>query len=216
MNKKFAPQDFFDLSSVFFTKLFNGIDNVWEILDGIDGFIKNEFSSGAISGNYQKHPDVFIGKNTTVAPGALIQGPAIIGDNCVVGHGSLIRGGCILGDNVHIGHGAEVKHSVFLSGSTAAHLNYVGDSIIGNRVNISGGVILANFRFDKQKVFIRLENSKIQTNLSKFGAVVGDDCFLGVNSVLNPGTILGKLTVVYPLVSVTGVHQEKERIKPNA
>ncbi len=157
--------------------------------------------------------DIFVGEGTTIQEGAVIIGPAIIGKNCVIGHCSLIRENCILGDNVHIGHAVEIKNSVFLNSAIAAHLNYIGDSLIGKNANISGGAILANFRLDKKTIAIRNGIEKIDTGLQKFGSIVGDGSSIGVNTVLNPGTILGKKTVVYPLTSVTGVHQDGEVIK---
>ncbi|MBI2622689.1 MAG: hypothetical protein HYW64_01170, partial [Candidatus Levybacteria bacterium] len=161
--------------------------------------------------NYGKN--IFIGKDTLVEDYAVIKGPAIIGKNCFIGHASYLRGGCILGDNVHIGHGAEIKNSILLNNAIAAHLNYIGDSIIGSNVNISGGAMLANFRFDKKSVTIKTENKRIDTGLSKFGAILGDNSTIGVNAVLNPGTLLGKNTIVYPLTSVKGVHKDGEVIR---
>jgi NDP-sugar pyrophosphorylase family protein len=204
-------KDFFDISDFPYPEIFKNKDIISPIRD-LELFITNLFKSGKIKGNYKKAKNVYIGKGTKILDGALISGPAIIGKNCLIGHSSLLRGSCLLGDNVNIGHCVEVKNSIFLNNSTAAHLNYVGDSIIGNNVNISGGVIIANVRLDKKTIKIKA-NKIIDTSLTKFGSVVGDNSNVGVNSVLNPGTILGKNTVVFPLVTVIGVHKDNTVIK---
>lgn len=192
--------------------LFDGISNVWEVLPKIEPYILSLFEQNAFKANYNNSKNIFIGKGTLISKGALILGPAIIGENCFIGHASLIRENCLVGDNVHIGHGVEVKSSLFLNSSTSAHLNYVGNSIIGNLVNISGGAMIANYRLDKKPVTIKLSAGDVSTNLEKFGAVIGDGAIIGVNSVLNPGTLLGRNTVVYPLKSVVGFYKNGEKI----
>lgn len=140
-------------------------------------------------------------------------GKLIQGKNCKIAKSALLREGVILGDNVIVGHCVELKNCIVLNNSTIAHLNYVGDSIIGSNVNIGGGAILANFRLDEKPVHVRLTDKKIPTNLPKFGAVIGDGTRIGVNAVLNPGTILGKNCKVYPLTSVVGYHNTNSTIK---
>lgn len=211
MKKMFTPKDFFDLSAFDFSDIFKDAKFVWEPIGGIQNYIIGLFKTGRLKPNYGKN--IFIGKDTLVEDYAVIKGPAIIGKNCFIGHASYLRGGCILGDNVHIGHGAEIKNSILLNNAIAAHLNYIGDSIIGSNVNISGGAMLANFRFDKKSVTIKTEDKRIDTGLSKFGAILGDNSTIGVNAVLNPGTLLGKNTIVYPLTSVKGVHKDGEVIR---
>ena len=209
----FRINDFFDTSEFPYLAIFENADFAWDSLKKTGIFIEEQFKNGKLNKNYQKDKNIFIGKGTRVEHGALIKGPAIIGENCVIEHGSFIRENCVIGNNVHVGHGTEVKNSIILNSASIAHLNYVGDSIIGNNVNISGGAIIANFRFDKRSVLIKIGSKKIDTGLNKFGAIVGDNSVIGVNSVLNPGTILGKNTAVYPLVSVRGVHKNNEIIK---
>lgn len=209
----FQPNNFFNLLLFPFSDIFENVDLTWEVLPRISGYIKLQFKNKKVKQNYEKSKNIYIGKGTTIAKDVLIKGPAIIGDNCFIEQGSLIRENVILGDNVHIGHGAEVKNSVILNNTAIAHLNYVGDSIIGSNVNISGGAMIANYRLDKHSVLVRFGDKKIDTKLEKFGAIIGDGSAIGVNSVLNPGTILGKNTIVYPLVSVMGVHKNEEIIK---
>lgn len=209
----FLPSDFFSSSSIFLTDIFKDVNQVWEVLPFISKYLKQQFKSKKIKQNYKKNKKIYIGIGTVIAKDVLIKGPAIIGDNCFVEHGSLIRENCIIGNNVHIGHGTEIKNSIIMNNTSIAHLNYVGDSIIGNDVNIAGGAMIANYRLDRRSVLVRIGDKKIDTKLEKFGAIIGDGSSVGVNSVLNPGTILGKNTVVYPLVSVTGVHKNEEIIK---
>lgn len=201
MKNTFSPNVFFDLSKFEHKDLFE-VENVWEIISKISEYIKNNSSE-----------NVIIGEGTVVEEGALIKGPAIIGNNCFIAHGAYIREGTIIGDNVKIGHSVEVKNSLILSNTSIAHLNYIGDSIIGSHVNIGGGAIIANFRLDGQTVKIKYNREQIDTNLKKIGAIVGDGSKIGVNSVINPGTILSKNTKVYPLVNVFGVHLNEETIK---
>ena len=209
----FSPNNFFDLLFFPFADIFEDVSETWEVMPKITEYIKLKFKNKKLKQNYDKNKKIHIGKGTTIAKGVLIKGPAIIGDNCFLEQGSLIRENVILGNNVHIGHGAEIKNSIILNNTSVSHLNYVGDSVIGSNVNISGGAIIANYRLDKHSVLIKHNDKKIDTKLEKFGAIVGDGSVIGVNSVLNPGTVLGKNTIVYPLVSVIGVHKNEETIK---
>lgn len=206
-------EQYFDVSGVSFKDFFAEIRYVWEVIPKLQAYIHSLFQKGVVEGNYKKSPFVFIGKGTTIEEGALIKGPAIIGENSSIGHAAFIRQNCLFGNNVRIGHGSEVKNSIVFPNSAVAHLNYVGDSIIGSRVNVAGGVKLANFRFDGDSIKVSVGGERIDTGLVKFGAVIGDGCGIGANAVLNPGTILGKHCVVYPLVSVRGVHEEGSVIK---
>lgn len=210
METVFSIETFFDTRSFSFPQLFLGVENAWEVVGKLEAEIKRLFVSGTVKGNGSNF--ISIGQGTKVGESALIKGPAIIGKNCVIGHGALLRENCVLGDNVYIGHGVEVKNSIFLENSTAAHLNYVGDSFIGNDVNIAGGAIVANFRLDGKNITIKYQEKTFNTGLLKFGALIGDGSKIGVNSVLNPGTLLGKKSIVYPLVSVKGVHLDGETI----
>lgn len=204
---------FFDSARSAFPPLFSEQRYVWEALPTLPEYIEEQFRSGALTPNYKNKANVYIGEGTVVQEGVEIVGPAIIGKNCFIGHGAFLREYVLFADNVHIGHAVEVKHSIFLEYATAAHLNYVGNSIIGGRANISGGAILANYRLDKKNIYIKNKEEVIDTGMEKFGAVVGDGVTVGVNAVLNPGTILGKNTIVYPLTSVSGVHPEHSVLK---
>jgi UDP-N-acetylglucosamine diphosphorylase / glucose-1-phosphate thymidylyltransferase / UDP-N-acetylgalactosamine diphosphorylase / glucosamine-1-phosphate N-acetyltransferase / galactosamine-1-phosphate N-acetyltransferase len=204
---------YFNLENFCHRDLFLGTNSVWEVLPKITSFISGLFNNGAVKPNYHNSSDIYVGNGTIIEEGAKILGPAIIGKNCVVRHAALIRENCLIGDNVIIGHATEVKNTILLNDAVLAHLNYVGDSIIGNNVNISGGVIAANFRLDKQSISVLSGKQRIDTGLQKFGAAIGDASMIGANAVLNPGTILGRNSWVYPLTSVKGVHGDGEKIK---
>jgi NDP-sugar pyrophosphorylase family protein len=210
--KTFAPVSFFKNTSPF-ESLFERSINVWEVLPRLEDFILNFKKTSIFSEYTEIKENVFIGRDVKIEDGAKISGKAIIGHNSYLGHASFFRSNVLIADNVNIGHAVEVKNSVILSNSAAAHLNYIGDSIIGSNVNVAGGAVCANFRFDKKNINVKYESEKIETNLQKFGCIIGDDSQIGVNSVLNPGTILGKKTIVFPLTSVKGVHSDNETIR---
>lgn len=172
----------------------------WEVVKNLDKYLSEQAD------------EQIIGEGTVIDPSAKIEGKIIIGKNCTIADNVLIRGNCLIGDDVHIGHAVEIKHSIIMDHTAVAHLNYIGDSIVGNNVNVGGGAIFANWRFDKKNIKVKLDE-EFDTGLEKYGACVGDDSKLGVNCVLNPGTILGKDSLVFPLVSVFGVHSEESVIK---
>ena len=198
MKNTFKTKDYFSNTKPF-QKIFTNKKFVWEVISEITKYLKN--------------CDIKVGENTKIHQTAVILGPAIIGDNCEIAPHAYLRENCLIGNNVKIGHAVEIKNSVILDGTKIAHLNYVGDSLIGSNVNISGGAIIANLRLDGKHITIRTNEQKINTNLRKFGAIVGDDSFIGLSAVLNPGTILGKNSKVYPLLSIKGVYEKDSIIK---
>lgn len=201
----FAFSSFFSGFGLY-TPLFDQKKYPWEVLPNIEQFINTFRNDASTLGYKEVEENIFIGSGVFVDSTAKIQGPAIIGHNSSIGHAAFVRGGVLIGENVNIGHATEVKHSVINSNSALAHLNYVGDSIVGSNVNISGGATLANFRFDKREIVVKHEEKIIPTHLKKFGSIIGDNSQIGVNAVLNPGTILAKDTIVYPLTFVRGCH----------
>ncbi|OGH18827.1 MAG: hypothetical protein A3F31_04600 [Candidatus Levybacteria bacterium RIFCSPHIGHO2_12_FULL_38_12] len=213
MDTTFFTEDFFDTSDFPFADLFVKDKKAWEVLGRLQEYIISLFENGVVQENYQGKKHVYIGEGTEIFDGAFVTGPCIIGKNSIIGHSAFLRENCVIGDSVHIGHGVEVKNSLMFNGSCAAHLNYIGDSIIGNKVNIAGGAILANFRFDQKPISIKHKEKIIETGLTKFGAIIGDSSQIGVNAVLNPGTILGKGCLLYPLTSVRGVYEQNSIIK---
>jgi NDP-sugar pyrophosphorylase family protein len=158
--------------------------------------------------------DIYIGRGTVVEPGAYIKGPTIIGNNCEIRHGAYIRGNVLVGNRCVIGHTTEVKNSCFLDQSKAGHFAYIGDSILGNRVNLGAGTKLANLNIGGIPIQIILNQKKINTGLKKFGAILGDEVEIGCNAVTNPGTMLGKGSIVYPNTMVKkGLYPPKSIIR---
>lgn len=182
----------------------------WELLrtlkDFFDGFQYRIF--GTVTDGAFVDDRVTIGEGSVIEPTAVIVGPALIGRNCRIRAGAYIRDHVIIGDNCVIGHSSEVKNSIFFTGVQIAHFNYVGDSIMGNRSHLAAGAKIANVRISGGPVRIRTEEQTIDTGLSKFGAILGDDAEVGCNAVLNPGSILGRKSIVYPLVNWRGVLAE--------
>ena len=206
----FGPLHFFDYQNFEHKDLFDTSENVWDIVKNLPQYISNLFESGKIVGNYAKN--VYVGQNVTIDPTAKIVGPAIIGDNCIIDFGAYLRENVIIGAGSKIGHASEIKNSVILGKTAIAHFNYVGDSVIGTSVNFGAGAKVANFRLDGKNIPIKHADKKIDTGLNKFGAAVGDNTKIGVNAVLNPGTVLGKNCVVFPLQSVSGVYVDGSKI----
>jgi NDP-sugar pyrophosphorylase family protein len=158
---------------------------------------------------YLVNPELIsIGEGTIVEPGAYIRGPCIIGRNCHIRHAAYIRGNVLVGDRCVVGHATELKSCILLNHARAAHFAFVGDSILGNDVNLGAGVKCANLRLDETPVTVRFHNESISTGLRKLGSIIGDGCQIGCNTVLNPGTLLGKHAKCYPCINVSGVVEE--------
>lgn len=210
---------FFSLETYAHQALFDGCQFPWEALGRLKGYLASarlgKIETHVPSSAYLVKPELIsIGAGTVIEPGAYIEGPCIIGKNCTVRHGAYIRGDVVIGDNCVVGHDTEVKHSIFLDGACAAHFNYVGDSILGNKVNLGAGVKCANLRLDHQNIFVAFQNEKIDTKLQKLGAIVGDGAQVGCNCVINPGTILGKNSFCFPCLNVYGFIPENGKVKP--
>lgn len=218
------PAYFFEINSFEHRQIFNNVEDVWEVLPKIGPYLKGlklgnieiEIPNGVHLVNREL---ISIGAGTVIEPGAYIKGPCVIGKNCTVRHGAYIRGDLIAGDNCVIGHDTEVKNALFMNDAHAAHFAYVGDSILGNRVNLGAGTICANLRLDKGLVHVIVDDKRIETQLKKFGAIIGDDSQTGCNSVTNPGTLLGKNVCSYPCTNVGGfissdqVIQNEQKLK---
>lgn len=217
--KDLSPKTFFDLKDYKHASLFKDCLFPWQALAKIHGFLLNS-SLGKIEVDVPKtaylvHPELIsIGAGTVIEPGAYIKGPCILGNNCTVRHGAYIRGDFIAGDECVIGHDTEVKNSLFLNGAHAAHFAYVGDSILGNRVNLGAGTICANLKLDNAEIIILIDGKRIKTGLRKFGAVIGDLSQTGCNTVLNPGTLLGKNVACYPCSNFGGYVEANHLVKP--
>jgi carbonic anhydrase/acetyltransferase-like protein (isoleucine patch superfamily) len=149
-------------------------------------------------------PDIYIGESTVIEPGALIKGPTIIGNNTEIRQGAYIRGNCLIGDRCVVGHTTEVKTAIMLNDAKAGHFAYIGDSILGNQVNLGAGTKLANLKILDVEMRLKVEGKVYKTGMRKLGAILGDHVETGCNSVTSPGTLLGKRSLVYPCVNVPG------------
>lgn len=200
-------------------KLFEQSNYPWEALASLEAYL-NSSDLGQIevsippSAHLINPEKISIGSGTVVEPGAYIQGPCIIGKNCMIRHGAYLRGNVITGDECVIGHDTEVKHAIFLNRACAAHFNYVGDSILGNGVNLGAGVKCANLRLDHQTIVVKVLGVSIDTRLKKLGAIIGDGAQVGCNCVINPGTILGKNSFCFPCLNVDGYVPDHGKVKP--
>ena len=158
--------------------------------------------------------DVYIGPGCTIEPGVYIKGPAWIGPGCVLRNGFYCRENVLVEGDAMLGHACEIKNSYLMKGAQVPHFNYVGDSILGAGAHLGAGVILANIRLDKKTIILKNvaavggAGSIIDTTLEKFGAIIGDNCEIGCNSVLNPGSIIGAGAVIYPLSVWKGIMAE--------
>lgn len=171
-------------------------------------------ASVIMAGVILKGKQIRIGKGVLIEPGAYIKSPTIIGDQTEIRHGAYIRGQCLIGENCVVGHVTEVKHTIFMNGAKAGHFAYLGDSILGNQVNLGAGTKLANLRFIKGEVIISSPEGQVKTGLRKLGAILGDYVQTGCNSVTNPGTLLGKRSMVIPNTTVpSGYHPESSLIR---
>jgi acetyltransferase-like isoleucine patch superfamily enzyme len=156
------------------------------------------------AGAILKSDCIHLAPGVTVEAGALINGPTYIGSGSEVRQGAYLRGGCLIGKNCVVGHATEIKNSAMLDEAKAGHFAYLGDSILGNRVNLGAGAKLANLPFKPDSFTFNLDHKIYQCTRKKLGAIIGDDCQSGCNSVTNPGVILSKNSLIYPCKSVSG------------
>jgi len=210
-------KNFFKTKDFKHKNLWGESDIIWSPLYHISDYIKNLTltidSEITVLSTIINKEFIRIGKNVIIEPYSLIKGPAIIEDGTIIRHGAYIRENTIIGRNCIIGHNCEIKNSVVLNNSRIAHFAYVGDSILGNNVNIAAGVKCANVRFDKKDIEIFIKTIKVKTKLKKLGAIIGDNSQIGCNSVLNPGTIIGKNTICYGSLNIKGFIPKNSLIK---
>lgn len=203
----------YDLTETIAKDLFTDATYPWEVLPNIGAYIL-ELGEQLSLEEYNKVGDnVWIAKSANVASTALINGPAIIGKNAEVRHCAFIRGNAIVGEGAVVGNSTELKNVVLFNKVQVPHYNYVGDSILGYKAHMGAGSITSNVKSDKKLVTISIDGEKIETGLKKIGAMLGDNVEVGCNSVLNPGTVIGRESNVYPLSSVRGYVNEKSIFK---
>lgn len=196
--------ELYSLENTIAAKLFDGKKYPFEVLPEIGEFIKALGATLDVNVFEQKGEDVWIAKSAKVAPSASITGPCIIDEEAEVRHCAFIRGKAIVGKNCVVGNSTELKNVVLFDRVQVPHYNYVGDSVLGYRSHMGAGSITSNVKSDKTLVTINTPDGKVETGMKKFGAMLGDNVEVGCGSVLNPGSVIGKNTNIYPLSSVRG------------
>ncbi len=201
----YTTKNLFDLENTIAKKYLEKYEYPWEALPEIKNFIyelikeldKNEFK--------EIKENVWVHSSVNIAPSALIEGPAIICKDSEIRHCAYIRGNAIIGEGCVIGNSCEVKNAIIFNKSQVPHFNYVGDSILGYHAHMGAGSIVSNLKSDGKNITVKDGEEKMETGLRKFGAIVGDNVEIGCNSVLNPGTVVGRNSNVYPLARVRGL-----------
>ena len=203
----------YNLEETIAGKLFEGAEYPWEVLPKISAFIV-ELGNTLSSEDYEKRGEnVWVAKSAKVAPTAYINGPAIIGKDAEIRHCAFIRGNAIVGEGAVVGNSTELKNVVLFNKVQVPHYNYVGDSILGYCAHMGAGSITSNVKSDKTLVVVKDTEEQIATGLKKFGAMLGDCVEVGCNSVLNPGTVVGRNSQIYPTSCVRGVIHENSIYK---
>lgn len=205
MKQSIKTNQLFDLTQTFAEPLLTQVEYPWEALAHIGTFI-NELGKTLPKEDYEQIGEyIWAARSAKVFDSAYIAGPAVIGQGTEVRHGAFIRGNALIGANCVVGNSTELKNVILFNGVQVPHYNYVGDSILGYKAHMGAGSITSNVKSNKTLVEISCGNEKIATGLKKCGAILGDKVEIGCNSVLNPGTVIGKGTQVYPLSMVRGV-----------
>ena len=206
-------KNLYNLDETIAKELLEKSEYPWEVLPKIKDFII-ELGNTLSKEEYNKvGENVWIAKTAKVAPTAFIAGPSIIGKEAEIRHCAFIRGNAIVGEGAVVGNSTELKNVILFNKVQVPHYNYVGDSILGYKSHMGAGSITSNVKSDKKLVVVKNGKEKIETGLKKFGAMIGDNVEVGCGSVLNPGTVIGRETNIYPLSSVRGVVKENSIYK---
>lgn len=202
--KGLTVKELYTLDETIAKDIFDGVTYPWEVLPKIASFIL-ELGKTLSEDEYEKRGDnIWIAKSASVAPTAYINGPAIIGKEAEVRHCAFIRGNAIVGEGAVVGNSTELKNVILFNKVQVPHYNYVGDSILGFKSHMGAGSITSNVKSDKKLVVVKTPEGMIETGMKKFGAMLGDEVEVGCGSVLNPGTVVGSHSNIYPLSSVRG------------
>ena len=204
----FKAADLFDLSQTAHAAIFDGCEYAWDALKKIKAYLEANIQPGLrnrCEGVAFIGERVFIGEGTLVEDGVMIKGPALIGRNCHLRHNAYLRENVILGDNCVIGNSCEVKNSILFNHAGAPHFNYIGDSILGYHAHLGAGVKVSNVKLVPGNITVEIDGQPFDTGLRKFGALLGDHSEIGCNTVLNPGSIIGRGSVVYPNTNWRGI-----------
>jgi NDP-sugar pyrophosphorylase family protein len=221
----FAPADYLDLKQTEHGALFDGVTHAWEVLFKLESYLAEQIqpaNHGTLIGHPVIGEKVFIGEGSVIEPGAYIKGPAWIGANCQIRHGAYLRENVIVGAGSVVGNSTEIKNSILFQGCQVPHFNYVGDSILGARVHLAAGVIVSNLKLNGDFITLRVGANVLTTGMRKFGALIGDEAEVGCNAVLNPGSIIGRRSLIYAGVSWRGIlaassiAKDSNTVKPRA
>ena len=210
--------DLYDLNKTIAAELFKGKTYPWEVLDGIHDFILR--LGETLSPDEYEHPaeGVWIARDAKIFPSAYIGAPCLIDHGAEVRHCAFIRESAIIGRNAVVGNSTELKNVILFDGVQVPHYNYVGDSVLGHLSHMGAGAITSNVKADKSCVIIKCGRQRIETGRMKVGAMLGDHVEIGCNSVLNPGTVIGRNSNVYPVSCVRGfvpadsIYKDKDTI----
>ena len=204
----FKPSELFDLKQTDHAALFDDCEYAWDVLKRLKAYIDARLHPGS-AGKQNPRASigelVIIGEGTVIEDGAMIKGPAIIGRDCEIRHNAYIREHVIVGDNCVIGNSCEFKHSLLFNHSVVPHFSYVGDSILGHKAHLGAGVKISNVKLVPGNVMVEMDGKPHDTGLRKLGALLGDHTDIGCNSVLNPGSIIGRGSAIYPNTNWRGI-----------
>ena len=206
MEKKVKTAELFDCQTPYLKELFDNAEYPWEMLPKIKAHILSIIENG-MEGYTLLKEGVLVGEGVKIAPTATIEGPTVIGAGTEIRPGAYIRGSVITGERCVIGNSSELKNCVLLNTVQVPHYNYVGDSVLGNYAHMGAGSICSNLKSDGKNIVIH-GDVEYETGLRKIGGILGDHADIGCGCVLNPGTVIGKNTSVYPLNSLRGVFPE--------
>ena len=207
--------ELFDFKETIASDIFEGLSYPWEVLPKIHDFII-ELGRKLSKDIYEEKGDnIWVAKNAKVAPTACLNGPLIVDENAEIRHCAFIRGNAIIGKGAVVGNSTELKNVILFNKVQVPHYNYVGDSILGYKSHMGAGSITSNVKSDKTPVSVKGKNEKFETGLKKMGAILGDNVEVGCNSVLNPGTIIGQNSNIYPTSMVRGVVPSDSIYKTN-
>lgn len=215
----YKPEDLFDLGQCEHAMIFEGCEYAWDALKKIRSYLALTLKPGrhhTAVGNPHIGENVFIGEGTVVEHGVMIKGPAIIGRNCQIRHGAYIREDVIVGDNAVVGNSCELKNVLLFNNAQIPHFSYVGDSILGYKAHLGAGVKISNVKLVPGNVTVEKDGIPFDTGLRKFGALVGDHTDIGCNCVINPGSIIGRGSVIYPNVFWRGILPSNMIVKNRA
>lgn len=205
--------ELFDLSRSVAGEYLSGFTYPWEALGGLKAFIR-ELGKTLNKAEYREiAPEIWMHNSAKIAPSACLNAPCIIGANTEIRHCAFIRGSVLVGENCVVGNSTEIKNAILFDNVQVPHYNYVGDSILGYKAHMGAGSITSNVKSDKTPVCVRCDSERMETGLKKVGAMLGDFVEVGCNSVLNPGTVIGRNSIVYPLSCVRGTVKENSIYK---